>query len=97
MANRHKMHRASGGRTSFVDSKVVNEAKETKDKFKFGGKVAGEKSKPRADKRARGGGVGGSPFSSAAQSMDKGNKPVERKPRARGGACKADGGATEGD
>lgn len=68
MANRHKVQRASGGRVFYAggNSNVAKDAA----KRKSGGKVVsmdGEKSKPRLDKRARGGKVGAdkSPFSSA--------------------------------
>jgi len=70
MANRHKSQKAgkvganapaySGGNSS-----TAKAAKSTSDTFKKGGKVMGVKSKVRMDKRARGGRIGGSPFSSA--------------------------------
>lgn len=70
MANRHKSQKAgpkganapaySGGNSS-----TAKAAKVTTDAFKKGGKVMGTKSKARMDKRARGGRIGGSPFSSA--------------------------------
>lgn len=93
MAHRHKMHRAAGGRTSFVNSKVTAEAGSTKDSFKRGGKIDveahGKKAKARADKFARGG-TTRSPFSSAAKGTDMGRTSKTRdkaQPRARGGRC----------
>lgn len=96
MAHRHKAHRAAGGRrTSFVNAPTEKEAGNKKDSFKRGGhakhhehKAHGHKSKPRADKRARGGGVGHSPFSSAAKGNDMGRHSAHRdghQPRATGG------------
>jgi len=68
MANRHKMHRAKGGRVVYsgADSNVAHEAEEKKHGGKVDGKVAGHKGKHRI-KKARGGGVGSDkhPFSSA--------------------------------
>ena len=73
MANRHKVQRASGGRTYYQggNSNVAKEAASTAGGFKSGGKIQGRKSGGRLDKRARGGRTG-SPFSSAKTS-EKGN------------------------
>lgn len=73
MAHRHKHHK-KGGKVVYegAGSNVAHEAEEKGAKrgghMKHGGKVHGHYSKHRLDKRARGGGVGGSdkhPFSSA--------------------------------
>lgn len=94
MAHRHKAHhRAKGGRMSFVNAPTEKEAGDKKDSFKRGGrhhvgKAHGHKSKARADKRARGGGVTHSPFSSAAKGNDMKRRPGDRdghQPRADGG------------
>lgn len=65
--SRHK--KASGGAVYYSggDSNVAKEAAQKKRGGKVMGKVSGKKSKPRLDKRARGGRVGSdkSPFSSA--------------------------------
>ncbi len=72
---RHK--KASGGRVFYDggNSNVAKEAADTTDSFKKGGravgKAPGKKSKARMDKRARGGRIGGSPFSSAATPTPK--------------------------
>lgn len=98
MAHRH---RAQGGRrTSFVNAPIEHEAGSKKDQFKRGGrhvgKAHGHKSKPSADKRARGGGVTHSPFSSAAHHEDVKRRAGAKdtaQPRAAGGAvARADGG-----
>lgn len=93
MAHRHKAHRAKGGRTSFVNAPTEKEAGEKKDSFGRGGhaglKAHGHKSKHRGDKRARGGGIGHSPFSSAARSDDEKRRVGHKdksQPRATGGA-----------
>ena len=75
MANRHKSQKAgrSGANApaySGGNSSTAKAAKSTKDTFKSGGKVMGAKSKARMDKRARGGRIGGSPFSSAKVSTN---------------------------
>lgn len=70
MAARHKRSQKGGSIKSATpyqggNSKVAAAAKNTTDAFKCGGKVPGKKSMARLDKRARGGRIGGSPFSSA--------------------------------
>lgn len=105
MAHRHRaQERAKGGRTSMAGrmnytakSNVSGEAGKEKDEFAHGGghKAHGHKSKHRADKRARGGGVTHSPFSSAARGNDEKRRPVDKdnhQPRAAGGAAFARGG-----
>lgn len=84
MAGHHKLrhhHRASGGRMEYTkDSNVQREAKAHSDSFKHGGRkhkhhghVHGHHAKKRADRHARGGKVGShSPFSHAAEGIDKG-------------------------
>lgn len=82
MANRHKAHKASGGRTVYAGgaSNVVKEAEEKAAggavARKSGGKVGGAKAHGRLDRKARkrGGRVGSNnhPFSSAKTS-EKGN------------------------
>lgn len=69
---RHKMKKAEGGKVNEYNAQGSPEAKEAKDEtaeFKKGGKpgghVHGPKSAKRLDKRARGGRMGGSPYSSA--------------------------------
>lgn len=110
MAHRHKVHkRAKGGTASAGEevysgkgSHVAKEASSKKDAFKHGGRkhlgaVHGHKSKPRADKRARGGGVGAnkSPFSTAAK-MEDHKRSVHTvdsaQPRKNGGGVFARGG-----
>lgn len=106
MAHRHKMHhRARGGRTEMVRSNVETEAGSKKDGFRRGGKARhhgleahGRKPKARADKRARGGGVTHSPFSSAARGNDMGRHAEHKdqhQPRADGGGVFARGGRTK--
>lgn len=51
---------------AYGNKDVISAAKKTSDGFKFGGKVIGG---IKAKKKARGGGVGKSPFSSAHKSM----------------------------
>jgi hypothetical protein len=98
-------HRAGGGsmkgRESFVTAPSEREAKSEKDSFRRGGrhhghKAHGHKAHGRADKRARGGGVTHSPFSSAAKGNDMGRHSAHKdhhQPRADGGAVgRADGG-----
>lgn len=97
MAHRHKMlkrgGRASGGAHthdvySGASSDVVKEARGTGRGWKHGGKVHGDGIKARLDKRARGGGVGKSPFSSAAHMQDMKRTPHTKdhaQPRADGG------------
>lgn len=103
MAHRHKMHRrAAGGRMDYTaNSNVAREAGDKKDSFKRGGrhigKVHGHKGHARADKRARGGGVTHSPFSSAARGEDMKRTPATKdkaQPRASGGGvtARAEGG-----
>lgn len=123
MAHRHRVHeRAKGGkvdapmrgRMSYTaKSNVEPEAKDTKDTFRRGGRhhgglhAHGHKSKARADKRARGGGVGKgnfpvhtthSPFSSAARGNDEKRFPANKdnhQPRKDGGAAFARGGRSK--
>ena len=83
MAHRHKAHKKVigskpiGGHSEVAysggKSKVAKESHETAGGWKHGGKVPSHKSKHRMDKRARGGGVGKSPFSSAKM-HEKGNE-----------------------
>lgn len=105
MAARHR-HRASGGsmkgRMDYTSkSNVAPEAGDMKDSFRKGGRkhhglhAHGGKSHPRADKRARGGSVTHSPFSSAARGNDTGRFPKDKdghQPRATGGQVFARGG-----
>ena len=79
MANRHKMHKAKGGRT-YYDGGNSNVAKEAAEKNSggavtkaIGGAVPGKKGGGRIGK-ARGGGVGSDqhPFSSAHQGSKAG-------------------------
>lgn len=57
----------NAGVYSGAGSNVVKEAKEKGGGFKRGGRVAGKGSHARMDRKARGGAVGGSPFSSASK------------------------------
>lgn len=100
MANRHRKHggRAGGGRSVYsgAASNVKEEADSTSESFKrgghrkSGGKVHGGMPHGRLDKRARGGAVGHSPFSSASRMED-----VKRTPKTVDkGMPRKDGGRT---
>lgn len=54
---------------AYGNKDVISAAKKTSDGFKFGGKVVGGIKAKKPMRKARGGGVGGSPFSSAHKSM----------------------------
>jgi hypothetical protein len=100
MAHRHRVHRrAAGGRMEYTkDSNVQREAGRDVDDFRRGGKpkhhglkAHGLKPRARADKRARGGSVTHSPFSSAARGNDAGRHSKDKdghQPYAHGGRVK---------
>ncbi len=61
------LHPKDAGVYSGAGSNVIKEAKDKSGNFKRGGRVHGKAGTKRLDKKARGGAVGSSPFSTASK------------------------------